>query len=186
MKNKTIAVYERDFIGGTPKVERFENDDADKSVDILSVNDGYLKDRSVYATIGLHKEDLGLSVDGLPLRAELIFAAKADHELHKNILASAAFECMDQKQIKPGTVIPNIIHSYIKNCEVRHLVCMTPVFWEKYKPLEGEDEVVAWLQLVPVTDAELTYIEENGLSAFDQLLAEKDVDITRIKRGSII
>lgn len=186
MKNKTIAMYERDFIGGTPKVERFENDDSTKSIDILSVNDGYLKNRSVYATIGLHKEDIGLSVDGVPLRVELIFAAKADHELNKNILASAAFECMDHKLMKPGTVIPNVIHAYIKDCDVKHFVCMTPVFWEKYKGLKGEDETVVWLQLVPVTDAELKYIDDNGLQAFDQLLEAKKADITAIRRKSIV
>ena len=186
MNNKTIAMYERDFIGGTPKVERFENDDADKSIDILSVNDGCLKNRSVYATIGLHKEDIGLSIDGIPLRAELIFAAKADHELNKNILASAAFECMERKQMKPGILIPNVIHSYIKDCDVKHFVCMTPVFWENCKVLKDEDETVAWLQLVPVTDAELAYIESNGLSAFDELLAAKNADITAIRRKSII
>ena len=186
MNNRTISGHELDFIGGTPAVTRFENEEGTRSIDILSVHDGYLKERSVYATIGLHREDTGLSVHGKPLRTELIFAALNDHELNMNILASAAFECMDRHLLKPGCVIHNVIPAYIKDTEVRHFVCMTPVFWERYSSLETDDEIAVWLQLVPVSDSELTFIEKEGLERFDRLLFETNTDITRLRRHSII
>ena len=186
MNNKKIAIFERDFIGGTPRVERFENENGNRSVDVLSVSDGTLKNRTVYATIGLHKTDLGLSVRGVPLRAELILAAKAENDLNKNMIASAAFSGMESGSLKPGTIIHDIIGEYIKDTEVKHFVCMSPVFWKDYRPLKGEDETVAWLQLVPITEAELAFIEKNGLDAFDRHLEEKKIDVTRFKRKSSV
>jgi hypothetical protein len=63
---------------------------------------------------------------------------------------------------------------------------MTPVFWERYSSLETDDEIAAWLQLVPVSDSELTFIEKEGLERFDRLLSETNTDITRLRRHSII
>ena len=93
---------------------------------------------------------------------------------------------MDTKSCAHGILIPNAIRSYVKGTELKHAVLMSPVFWPDYQVLEDDDCMVAWLMVVPITDSEKKYIEQNGVAAFDSLLERKDADVTNMQRKPVV
>ena len=99
MDKKIIAKYTLEFIGGTPKVERFYNVDESKAIDILSSDFGELKGVSTCATIGVSNVNIGLSAKGKTLRVELIAAGAVEDEILGNILSSIAFDIFNSPQL---------------------------------------------------------------------------------------
>ena len=83
-------------------------------------------------------------------------------------------------------VIPDVVRKYIKSTNMEHILLLSPTFWEKYAPLEEEEEVVSWLLLVPISNDEAVYIQKHGVEQFKSLLEEKNVDISDYNRESIV
>mgnify|MGYP005762136463 CR=1 FL=1 len=186
MDNKKIAKHALSFIGGKPNVVRYYNDDKSKNIDIMISNSGVIKGIPTCATIGLNQIDIGFSTKGKKLRVELVAACNLTPETLGNILATISFEIMDAKSCAYGLLISNVISSYVKETELKHVILMSPVFWPKYKALADEDCTIAWLMAVPITDSEKKYIEQNGVSAFDCLLERKEANVINIRRGSVV
>jgi hypothetical protein len=186
MDNKKVAKYALGFIGGKPNVSRYYNDDETKKIDIMTSESGVIKGIPTCATIGLCQTDIGLSTNGKKLRVELVAACDLNSEILGNILATISFDVMDTKSCAHGMLIPNVIRSYVKGTELKHVVLMSPVFWSKYQVLEDDDCMVAWLMVVPITDSEKNYIEHNGIAAFDSLLERKDADVINMQRKPIV
>ena len=186
MDNKKVAKHALGFIGGKPGVSRYYNRDESKQIDIMTSDSGVIKGVPTCAPIGLNQTDIGLTANGKKLRVELMAVCELSADVLGNILASIAFEVMDHKTCSYGMVVPDIISSYVRKTDFKHVVLMSPVFWPKYKTLEDGEYTVAWLMAVPVTDAEKAYIERNGADAFDRLLEEKNADVISMKRKSVV
>ncbi len=183
MDNKKIAKYSLSFIGGTPEVIEYLNDNGTKKIDILICSNGYMQDNIVYATIGLADTDIGRISGNKQLRTEVIIPGNED-ERFANILSSVAFIIQDSEDCGHGMIINNVVSTYIENTELQHVILLYPVFWDKYKPLETEDEIITWLMAVPISEAERQYIHANGIEAFEELLEENNVDISDLYRTS--
>jgi hypothetical protein len=140
----------------------------------------------IYSTIGLSEVDIGLESDSKTVGVELISIGDKGDELNANILASVAFELMDTKDCFWGKIISNAISQYDEKYDCKHVILLTPAFWEKYQQYETEDKIVAWLLLVPISNAEKLYIESNGVEAFEHILTQQKADITDRKRQSFI
>lgn len=186
MDNKTVAKHALGFIGGKPNVSRYYNDDESKKIDIMTSDSGVIKGIPTCATIGLNQTDIGLSAKGKKLRVELVATCEIYPEILGNILATLSFEIMDTKSGAYGMIIPNVIGSYVKWSELKHVVLMSPVFWPEYQVLEDEEFMIAWLMAVPITDSEKKYIEQNGIGAFDNLLERKGADVINMQRGTVV
>lgn len=186
MDNKKVAKYALGFIGGKPNVSRYYNDDESKKIDIMTSDSGVIKGIPTCATIGLCQTDIGLSINGKKLRVELVAACDLNSEILGNILATISFEAMELKSCEYGMLIPNVVRSYVKGTELKHVALMSPVFWPNYQVLEDDDCIVAWLMVVPITDSEKNYIEQNGIAAFDSLLERKDADVINMQRRPVV
>jgi hypothetical protein len=186
-RNKIIAAYSLDFIGGKPQVSAYYNTDESKTIDILTCTDSQYSDAIVVSTIGLTDVPIGLSVDGKELRTELIAIADVEYEELQNIVASAAFCIMDSGRANYGMIIENAFSDYLpENATVKHAVLVPPTYWEKYQAINSADLVIAWLYLLPITDEEMNYIDENGIHSFETLLEENEVDTLDFERDSIV
>lgn len=186
MDNKKVAKHALGFIGGKPNVSRYYNDDETKKIDVMTSDSGVIKGIPTCATIGLNQTDIGLSAKGKELRVELVASCDLNPETLGNILATISFETMDTRSCAYGTLIPNAVSSYVKGTNLKHAVLMSPVFWPKYQVLEDDECTVAWLMVVPITDSEKKYIEQNGVAAFDNILEREDIDVTNMQRGTVI
>ncbi len=186
MDNKKIAKYALSFIGGTPKVERFYNEDESKTIDIMTCTGGKYKDIITLATIGLSGMDIGLSINGTPLRVELMITGLAGNDALGNVLSTAAFGVMDDGYCNYGMVIRNVFSDNGIQSLLNHVVLLSPVFWENYEVLSAEDRTVAWLLAIPISESEYAFIEKNGIAAFDKLLEDKGADVFDFNREPII
>ena len=186
MNRKEIFRYSRRFIGGKSEVYSYYNSDKSKSIDIMISSETQYSEVDIYSTIGLSEVEIGLKYNDKTVGVELISIGDKGDELNANILASVAFELMDTKDCYFGKIVPNAISQYDAKYECKHVILLTPAFWEKYHQYEIEDKIVAWLLLVPVTNAEKMYIENNGVEAFEHILAQQNSDITDRKRQSFV
>ena len=186
MENKKIAKYELSFIGGEAKVNRYYNQDESKFIDIFISKNGYFSTGITCATIGLNSLNIGLVNDGKEIKIELIALGMSDEFKIENIIATCAFEIIDFGTCYYGMIIPDVVTYYVKNTEMKHILLLSPIFWDKYIALEGDNEIVSWLLLIPISNGEAQYIQEQGVDAFDRLLEEKEVNIADYKRKSIV
>lgn len=186
MGDPRVAKYALHFIGGKPAVARYYNDEETKQIDIMTSDSGVIQGIPTCATIGLSQTDLGLSYQGKPLRAELIFVCDASLETACQILATLSFTVMDTKRCSYGMVIPDVIASYAGGTALKHVVLLSPAFWPTYRAFADEAYTIAWLMAVPITDSEKDYIEQKGVSAFDLLLEEKGADVASLHRKPVV
>ena len=188
MNNREIAKYSCDFIGGIkPKVNTWYNENNSKKIDIMTIKESKLKNIKVCATIGLNEVNIHQILEDKPITIELIAASyPEENDFLEKIISTVAFEIMDLKRCKYGTILKNIINMYNNNYEMKHILLLTPVFWDNYKSLETSEKIIAWLYLVPISDKELEYINENGIDKFDKMLEEKKVDILEYKRKTCV
>ncbi|MCI9077963.1 MAG: suppressor of fused domain protein [Lachnospiraceae bacterium] len=185
MDNKKIAKYALSFIGGTPEVIGYLNEDGTKNIDIMICSNGYIPDNVVYSTVGLADTNIGKISENKALRTEIIILGTED-ERFADIISSIAFVIQDLEDCGHGMVINNVVSTYIENTELQHVILLHPVFWDRYNPLETENEIAAWLMAVPVTEAERQYIRANSIEDFEELLEKNNVDISDLYRVSCI
>ncbi len=186
MNNKNVARHGLSFIGGTPKVSRYYNDDESKEIDIMVCRDSIYKDTLVFSTIGLCQYDIGLKVEKRDLRVELLSIGNKKDEKWANILASTAFEVMDTGSCGYGAIIQSVVREYFPCSSLEHVLLLSPAFWDNYDTLSDDETIVAWLQLLPISESERQFVLTNGVEKFDKLLEEKETDVLDMERLSII
>lgn len=184
--NQKVAKAELRFLGGTPKVGRYTNENGEKTIDIFqSINvpqDGVQS----CATIGLNSIDLGLVSNSHNLRVEIVGASDIAIENLGNIMASIAFEIMQSRKCFPGYIITNVIQSYIPNSEMQHVLLTDPFLWEEAKCIVDNDLVIVWLMMVPISDKEYQYAKENGVEELEKIFEAENIDIYNFHRESVI
>ena len=181
-----IADHSLKFIGGNPEVYEYNNDNKSHSIDVASFYDSKYEDAVVVSTIGLSDYDIGFIVEDKPLRTELLAIADKDCDFIQNVIATVAYEIMDYGYAEYGQIIDDVVSEYISDVDVKHILLLSPPFWEDYEALDTEEVVVTWLFVVPITDDEKEYIISNGVDAFDKLMEEKNIDILDFNRKSIV
>ena len=126
---KVIAKYLRDVIGMKANVKKYYDKNENKSVYIMTINDVLEDGINFYSTIGTSDYSLNKYVEGLPLRVELMFTAEAVEAKVPNMLDSCAFCIMNSNyKCYPGAIFHNIISSYIKDTDMKHVMFVEPFF----------------------------------------------------------
>lgn len=184
--NKIVAKTELEFIGGEPKVTEFLNQTDQKKIDILKCVNASWEGVQTCATIGLNSVDIGLISNGSKLRVEVLGVSDVSVNCFENILATTAFEIMDSQECFPGHVVQSVVREYLPDCEMQHILLTDPFLWEGAKSIVVGDICVAWLLMVPISDQEFKYAQENGVDALEALLEEKSVDVCDIYRESVV
>ena len=182
MDNKKIAQHALAFIGGSPTVFEYQNEDNTVSVDIMTCTDETASELTTLSTIGLANVDIGKEFDGRPLKVELMMLGKEGEEIFANILSTAAFRIMENHYCEFGLVMENVIELYTDNATLKHVVLLQPVFWKNYSPCELDENIIAWLLAVPISEEERLYIEQNGIDKFDDLLEKSNVNFVDLRR----
>lgn len=163
------------------------NSDESKSIDIGIIKESKYKDLKIIISIGLNSLDLHLEKDGKKVCVELIASSMNDeNDFLEHILSTTAFEIMDSKKCRYGSIFENIILMYNSNLEMKHVLLLSPAIFDEFKSIETDDKIVAWLYIVPISDNERDYIYENGIDSFDSLLEQKNVDVLDYNRKSCV
>jgi len=186
--NRTIARTALKAFGGEPKVFEYWDENKENSIDLLFTINRPYDELTSYSTIGLSDYTIGYSVDEKPLRAEIVGACATEYEFFPNILTTCAFFIINSKfSISPGKIFEDIIPMYYPNHEMKHVLFTSPFLWEdSLMTIDFDSKKVAWLLAVPISDNEKLFAEENGTEKLKDLLEQKEIDITDLKRRSVL
>jgi hypothetical protein len=187
-ENITIARTVGDVFGGDWNVHEYHDDSRKDHVDVLSSTNQPQKGVTSFATVGL--SDSTIFKDGRPLqdvRVELVGACASAFRDFPNVLASAAFEVIKEREfIAPGVIFPGFVARYRKKSPMRNAMFVPPFLWPDLATLELSKKTVAWLLLVPVSDAEMKYACDQGPAKLEELFAKEEIDIFDIDRPSVL
>ena len=140
-----------------------------------------------YTTIGL--SDCGVvTCPEPPAHVELAAVCAADRPLFPNILAAAAMLLVrQQKEVKPGDAIRDVVAEFYPRDPVSHLYLARPFLWgQRLQTLRGEEKNITWLLAVPVTSGELLCLETQGDSGLEQLYLQRRIDMYSLGRATWI
>lgn len=189
METNMIVVQKiREFVNALqrPAVGRFWDEPERKSIDIVRCDDLPQKGEQVCATIGLNHTNIGLVSGDLPLRIELIGACDIQIGQFQNMMATAAFEIMDNRTGFPGYIIRNVISEYIHDSDMKHFLLTEPFLWEDAKSITVNGIHIAWLMTVPISEKEYEFACSEGSDELEELFEQKDIDVCNIYRRSVI
>ena len=181
--NKQIARIAAALFGGTPKVTQYLDRDEKSEIAILSSADRPEDGLNSFSTVGLSdypipgtlRPPLGVeitAISGLP-----DFAA---------VLSTAAFCVINSGWLaEPGRVFPDVVAAHVPGTTVPHLMFVNPYSWEdELRSRELTGKTVAWVQGIPVTDAEMEYVREQGAEALEDLFEQVQPDFLDLQRAS--
>jgi antitoxin YqcF len=185
-ENKALYQYVASAFGGSPTVARYW-DEADKSyVDILSARDVPTGGVTAYATLGLSDHSIGLQVGEVPLGVEFVIAAATAYECTPNVLSACALNIINSKMAcQPGQVYPRVVEMYRPEGDMKHILCVSPFLWT-LKTMDFPTKKVAWLQAVPISDAEFALAREKGSDALETVFEEHQIDVYNLDRPSVV
>ncbi|WP_459616212.1 suppressor of fused domain protein [Bordetella sp. 2513F-2] len=188
-QRKVVARHALSVFGGKPVVHAWHHDTLDLSIDILEVDDSPDDGLVSYSTLGLFELDLRHD-DGSPMNTQIELCAEApqDQEEWAGILSAAAFSLMRSGQaVRPGSVLTDCVAEYYPDTTVPHLYLCVPFSWNEaeFPRLEFDETLVNWLQVIPISDAERAFVEQEGAEAFEDALLEQDPDIYALDRDSL-
>jgi antitoxin YqcF len=179
------------FGGEPPRVLRYLDAPEEHHVDIAVADDVPADGITSYSTLGLSDTPLVDQGREIDLRIELVGACRQEHDEFANVVSTAAF-CIikDHWFAYPGRIFPEIVGMYFPDAQVKHLLLVPPFLWD----LETQrlpEKTVAWLQLVPITEAELRYARRQARIAGDEqalpkALERARIDVYDLRRPSVL
>jgi len=171
---------------GSAKVHRYWDEAEKSSIDILEAKDAPVPKVTTWATIGLSDTHTALVVNGVPLGVEFLFPSMSVNSRAPNILATCAFNVINTKmKSEPGVIYPRVIEMYYKNIDVNHVLLGNPYLWD-VKTQEFNSKIVAWLLVIPISNAEYAVANSKGVDHLERALEARSVDIFNLRRKSIL
>jgi len=169
-------------------VPRYYNDDEGYWIDIVSARDCPAGGVASYATIGLSGFSIGKLMGGTSLGIEIVGACERQDETFLNILSTCAFHIMaGGAKCFPGCVFQDVVGMYLPNRAMRHVIFVPPFGWEnEFAALDLPGKKVAWLQAIPISEAEYQFANEKGADELTALFAQRQIDYLNLERASVV
>jgi antitoxin YqcF len=187
-ENKTIAKTLVKVFGGKPSVNFWWDEPETTSVALLKCENAPEKGINSYATVNLSDHPLIMDGKEYPARVEIVGACAASAEEFPNVLTTCAFNIIKDKWfVAPGVIFPGVVDMYDLSDTLSHILFVPPFVWnDEPRTMEFPTKTVAFLQAVPISDAERDFANENGPDALESLFEEHQIDIYDINRASVV
>ncbi|MGW5384165.1 suppressor of fused domain protein [Nocardia sp. NPDC003963] len=184
--NKGIAEIAGAAFGGISRVVQYLDSDEKSEIAVLSSDDRPAPGLISLCTVGLSDHPIPgrarppLGVEILAVSPLPVFAA---------VLSTAAFCVVNSGWLaEPGRVFPGIVGAHVPDTTVPHLMFVDPFLWEDSdfasRTLTGK--TVAWVQGVPISDAEMEYVRARGADALEELFVSAQPDVFDPRRPSVV
>lgn len=190
-REKRVAAYAAERFGGHSQVIRYYSDDRRMQVDILSKQNSPQPNLVSYATIGMSGFDNGMALGDLPLRVEVVGIANTDWPMIANGLASCAFAVeTGEFRCRPRETLTDVFAELDEGITTPHALFWFPFAWDtSFEGIADDDVTVKWLQVIPISDAELSFVTNGGEAAADELIDRFEslsTDIWDLGRRSVL
>lgn len=188
-ENEMIKVL-RNSLGGEQGAVSYTNGmEGIPKIDILLAVNSPCEGEMTASTLGLVNRTTGIKAKDKDIRAEIVTCFYPSMKDVPRLLTSLGIHLLQSEvPYRPGSVYQNIVSQYFPNSEMKHLILtLPPQIWkENITMVPIEDSFLTVLCAHPISDAEYEYIMKNGLSALDQIFAEKGTDMSDYERKSVI
>lgn len=173
--------------GEYDRVARYWDDDRSTFIDIAKYDDSPAGGVTSYSTLGLSAAPLMDGSREMPFRLEICGAADEAYDRFPNMLATAAFEVLGGEFVYPDRILGGIVETYYPDLQMKHLLFMTPFLWDdRLESFDAGGRQVAWLQAVPISNAEMEFARTNSVDEMTDLLQARGVEPTDLSRASAI
>lgn len=186
--NKQVATHMRAVFNGDEwRVINYLDKDEKSEIYILHSTETPEQGLISFCTIGLSDyPDDHYEVDP-PLGAEIIAVSNLPE--FGEVVSTAAFCVINSGyHARPGGAFPGVVKLHYPDTTVPNLMFTEPYMWDEegLRSRVYGDKTVAWLQAVPISDAETEYLREHGAEALGQLFEEHDPDFIDLHRDSVV
>lgn len=126
--------------------------------------------------------------NGTDVRQELVMCVEPPHPAFL-LTAPLLFTGMHIQQNKQAVMYGDLITlpEPIEGTDKTSLYATAPHYFPPESGIyHGTEPLTMMVWLVPVTDAETKFIVEEGFQAFENLMGEKDPDVTDLTRSSVV
>ena len=182
--HQALADYLTDILGGSAAIEAYWDKPRRSSIDIVTAIDQPDQGLTTCSTLGLSDYPIGLISDGLQVRAELMLTLRSADKDIQGMLATCSMDVINDKfPIRPGSILPKVVELYRPDLAMKDMFVVDPFTWN----LEARTlptKKVAWLAVVPISEAERNHARTNGSEALDALLEARGVEIFNLERPS--
>lgn len=183
--NKQIARTLAALFGGTPKVTQYLDREEKAEIAVLSSADQPEDGLISFGTVGLSDYPIPGTLRP-PLGVEI--TAVSDRPEFAAVLSTAAFCVINSGwQAEPGRVFPDVVAAHLPDTAVPHLMFIAPYSWGDNLPsrkLTGK--TVAWVQAIPISEAEMQFVRDNGGEALEELFEDAQPDFLDLERASAV
>lgn len=189
-ENRELARFIAQTLGGTPSVREYFDDERVATINIMTCEDAPQAGVRSYSTLALSDSPL-VDEDDEPLAfgVEIVAACESEAEEFVNALSTCAFNIIkDRMPVHPGAVFERVFDLYDGlSSTLSHAFFVDPVLWdEDFASKEMKTKTVAFLQLIPISDAELAFLHEKGPDALEDEFEKQQIDIFDINRPSVV
>jgi antitoxin YqcF len=189
-ENKKLAKDIVGIFGGKPSVRDYFDDERKAAIDILTCENAPQTGVNSYCTLALSDYRV---YDGagnqLSFGIELAAACETEAKSFVNALSTCAFNIIkDRMAVYPGVVFPRVLDLYDGLSDtLSHAFLVDPFLWgDAFKSRKLETKTVAFLQMVPISDKEYQFLQENGADALEREFERKQIDVFNISRPSVV
>jgi antitoxin YqcF len=142
-----------------------------------------------YGTMGL--ASYPMYQDGLefPVRLELVAAFYSETRRGADLLGVPAFHIMQRGWLcSPGSILQNAIDVLGVSTTMMHLLFAPPFLWPDLATSAtiSTGNRVAWLQAIPISDAEYVYSQQHGTASLEVLFEARQIDVFDVNRKSVV
>lgn len=185
-ENKALANYLRSRLSPHVTVQRFHDSRNVNSIDVLSAPNTPKAGVEAYATVNFSDHSIDAMVDGVPLRVELLMAAYPRFGDAVKMLCSCAFNRINAGLvIGPDLIYANVVKTYMPKSPMTSVMLVAPFSWTM-ETQHFPSKVVAWLQLLPISDAETQFAANNSPDELQDLLERSGIDAFDLNRRSVL
>ncbi|MFV8394954.1 suppressor of fused domain protein [Corynebacterium hindlerae] len=137
------------------------------------------------STLDFHDVDTGLVADGQDIRVELFAVANDPREL-KELVSGTASMLRDTNIVpQPGEVAPGVGKALGLTLSAPHALLVVPFPWGGDVPhFKDAGLTTLMLQILPLTNDELAYLQTYGLAELQKALVEQGIDVLDLRRGA--
>ncbi|GJD73100.1 suppressor of fused domain protein [Methylobacterium goesingense] len=182
--NRAVARMLAGALGGRPSVARHADETGRSHVDILTCRDAPRPGLTACATVTLANHPLYQDGVEFPGRCEIL-GVGTDRDVAR-MLAACAFQVIDGRWfLAPGIVFPGLLTGL--SASLAHVLFVPPVLLEaRLQTLPTPDAALAFLQAVPISQAEYAFAEESGGDTLEDLFATRGTDLFDLQRPSVL
>ncbi len=180
----------RDIFGGDQKAFSYQAQDTPHKLDILFAKNCPSRNYLSASTLGLVNRTTGYKDKSSDknIRAELIMSGYGGTDMIGKILTTAGVGIFASEIMYGyGTALKNVLEIYLPNSDMKHLFLMNPppIWSKKFRTVEVENDIITFLYALPISQAELEFMSENGIDALQDKFVEVNIDMFDLERKSV-